>query len=51
VCERHKNSVLTIRLIRLGFGDESSLDYAYRNRSDDDLYERDRDYNYRHRRR
>lgn len=38
---------------RLGFDDETSLDYDYRRYgssvgSDDDLYERDRDYDYRH---
>lgn len=36
---------------RLGFGDESSLDYGYQNRSDDSLYERGRDYDHHQRHR
>ena len=42
---------LTYLTRRLGFDDESSLDYAYRNRSEEDFYERDREYNHRHRHR
>ena len=35
----------------MGFDDEASLDYAYRDRAEADFRERDREYNYRHRHR
>ena len=42
----HEVSTLTF-ITRLGFGDEGSLDYQYRNRSDDGHYGRDYQGHYR----